>query len=140
MLTMSVSSVCTLYFAYLFWRYFRKGRSLTVSDSDEEARGEFGGASPRGARRRADSSATFDTNIIWTVVRPVLTQVIASALQDRVTQNSFRTLCVSVLADEGMKAKFREVVIDQWRSKEVQEAAARSVGDCVVSLASSETA
>merc|ERR1712023_145649 len=88
----------------------------------------------RSRMHRAESANVLEQNMIWTVVRPVLTQVIASALQDRITQNSFRNLCSSVLADEKMKAQFREVVTDVWKSKQVQE----SIGGCVVALASSE--
>jgi len=129
LLTMSLSSIGTLYLAYLAWRYAqnRKRRSVADQESDNDNSRE-----PR--LNRSESNASFDTNIIWTVVRPVLTQVIASALQDRATQNAFRNCCVGVLADEKMNSCFREAVKDVLRSQAVQESAMESV----VALSSSE--
>lgn len=114
-----------LYLAYLICTFFggnkRKRRlSLSSDCDDDDARREF--------------NERFDSNIIWTVLRPLVTQVLVSALEDRVTQNSFRNLCISVLADDKMKAQFRAVVADVWHANEVQE----SLTGCLVRIVSDD--
>lgn len=73
-----------------------------------------------------------DTNIIWNLMRPVFTQVIASSIQDRLTRNALRNLCVTVLADDKVKSQFREVFADVWQGNGVQ----KSLMDCVANIAS----
>lgn len=132
-LTMSLSSIGALYLTYLAWRLARNKMLRDRMDSRENSDDEDNGTRRESRKHRQDSTL-LDTNIIWTVVRPVLTQVMASALQDKTTQHSFRNLCLAVLVDEQMKSQFREVVTDVWRSQQVQE----SMSGAICELASSE--
>lgn len=136
MVSMLLSGLGAVYVAYLFWvlsRNRRRRRSpigdQTVDDADDEREQDRRASSDSPSK----SSAAFDTNIIWTVVRPVVTQVIASALQDKITQNSFRNLCISVLASDAMKSQVAEVLSDVWRFPGVQQ----SLTDCAVAILTS---
>jgi len=114
LVTLSFSSVGALYLLYVSWRFMfaSRKRSLppTSESDDDESKPKLSSS---------ESPSPFDTNVIRTVVRPVLTQVIASALQDKVTLNAFRNLCVSVLADGKVCSQFRTVINDVCASKEI---------------------
>jgi len=141
LLKLLLFALATLSGGYLCWALGRASgrrhqRELSDDDS-EEGETELASATRRPARRKGGPSEgshqSFDNHLIWTVLRPVVSQVIASALQDRTTQNSFRNLCTAVLSHDAMKEQFREVVADVWHNESVQ----RSLADCIVSLCSS---
>mmetsp|Transcript_110516 Transcript_110516/g.195672 ORF Transcript_110516/g.195672 Transcript_110516/m.195672 type:complete len:246 (+) Transcript_110516:47-784(+) len=136
-ISMLLSGLGAIYVAYLFWLFNRRRRRRSLmmdqaadSDDDDQVREQDRRASSDSPSK---SSAAFDSNIVWTVVRPVVTQVIASALQDKITQNSFRSLCISVLASDKMKSQVAEVLSDVWRYPGVQQ----SLTDCAVAILTS---
>mmetsp|Transcript_24366 Transcript_24366/g.56624 ORF Transcript_24366/g.56624 Transcript_24366/m.56624 type:complete len:218 (-) Transcript_24366:193-846(-) len=138
LLKVGLSVIVLLSVGYLCWAIGAHSRRQHESSDDSEDGDETTelASAKRPSRRRnsaPERHQSFDNHLIWTVLRPVVSQVIASALQDRSTQTAFRNLCTAVLSNDAMKEQFREVVADVWHNESVQ----RSLADCIVSLCSS---
>lgn len=115
-----LSGMGVLCLVHLYWQFkrYRKGGHGLLRDSADGSGEEC---------EREHVVEEIESNIIWQVMRPVITPILASSLQDRTTQNAFRSLCRSVLSDDAVKNQFREVVGDVFHSNAVQESFLASI-------------